>query len=164
MPFPSVAYTDAPVRESDADAILLIVPTLSEGAPDPDGWDGLGAALTAVGFTGATGSFQRVHVPGVQTPLAVAGAGTDPGEAALRDAAGVGLRQLTGFAHVAVEALVDAPWRPIAEGAALGGYRFADYKKKSPKARAARVSLADPAAPTVAHREAKHQWSAHGVM
>ena len=109
MPFPSVAYTDAPVRESDADAILLIVPTLSEGAPDPDGWDGLGAALTAVGFTGATGSFQRVHVPGVQTPLAVAGAGTDPGEAALRDAAGVGLRQLTGFAHVAVCLLYTSP-------------------------------------------------------
>ena len=150
MPFPSVAYTDAPVRESDADAILLIVPTLSEGAPDPDGWDGLGAALTAVGFTGATGSFQRVHVPGVQTPLAVAGAGTDPGEAALRDAAGVGLRQLTGFAHVAVEALVDAPWRPIAEGAALGGYRFADYKKKSPKARAARVSVAASLEPSEA--------------
>jgi leucyl aminopeptidase len=148
MPFPSVAYTDAPVLESDADAILLIVPTLSDEAPDPDGWAGLGAALSAVGFTGATGAFQRVHVPGVEKPLAVAGAGTDPSEAALRDAAGVGLRQLTGFAHVAIEALVDTTWRPLAEGAALGGYRFADYKKKSPKARASRVSIAASAEPS----------------
>ncbi len=150
MPFPSVAYTDAPVRESDADAILLIVPTLPEGAPDPDGWDGLGAALAAIGFTGAAGSFQRVHVPGCQVPLAVAGAGADPDDAALRDAAGVGLRQLTGFAHVAVQALGNAPWRPLAEGAALGGYRFADYKKKSAKPRASRVTVVAAAAPSEA--------------
>ncbi|MCJ1707400.1 leucyl aminopeptidase [Microbacterium sp. VKM Ac-2923] len=150
MPFPSVAYTDAPVLESDADAILLIVPTLTEGAADPDGWEGLGSALAAVGFTGGANSFQRVHVPGVSTPVAAVGAGTEPDESALRDAAGVGLRQLTGFAHVAIQAFVDAPWRPLAEGAALGGYRFADYKKKSAKARASRVSVAASAAPTEA--------------
>ncbi|MGN7968175.1 leucyl aminopeptidase [Microbacterium sp. 22296] len=148
MPFPSVAYTDAPVLESDADAILLIVPTVSEGAPDPDGWDGLGASLSAIGFTGAIGSFQRVHVPGVKTPVAVVGAGADPGDAALRDAAGTGIRQLTGFSHVAVQSLVDATWRPLAEGAALGGYRFADYKKKSAKSRASRVSVFASSAPS----------------
>ncbi len=148
MPFPSVAFTDAPVRESDADAILLIVPPSTEGASDPAGWEGLGAALAAVGFTGAAGSFQRVHVPGVDTPVAVAGAGAGADEAAVRDAAGTGLRQLTGFAHVAVQSLVAAPWRPIAEGAALGGYRFADYKKKSPKARAERVTVSAAEAPS----------------
>ena len=141
MPFPSVAYTDAPVLESDADAILLIVPTVSEGAPDPAGWEGLMASLSAVGFTGAAGSFQRVHVPGVSTPVAVAGAGSNPADAALRDAAGTGLRQLTGFEHVAVQSLAPSAWRPIAEGAALGGYRFADYKKKAAKVRATRVTV-----------------------
>lgn len=150
MPFPSVAYTDAPLHESDADAILLIVPTLAEGSPDPEGWDGLGAALSAVGFTGAAGSFQRVHVPGATKPLAVAGAGSDPSEAALRDAAGTGLRQLTGFEHVAVQSLVAAPWRALAEGAALGGYRFADYKKKSAKPRASRVTVVADAEPSEA--------------
>lgn len=150
MPFPSVAYTDAPLHESDADAILLIVPTLAEGSPDPEGWDGLGAALSAVGFTGAAGSFQRVHVPGATKPLAVAGAGSDPSEAALRDAAGTGLRQLTGFEHVAVQSLVAAPWRALAEGAALGGYRFADYKKKSAKPRASRVTVVADAGPSEA--------------
>ncbi len=148
MPFPSVAYTSAPSLESDADAILLIVPTVSEGAPDPDGWSGLFAALSAVGFTGAAGSFQRVHVPGVSTPVAVAGAGTDPSEAALRDAAGTGLRQLTGFAHVAVQSLVASAWKPLAEGAALGGYRFADYKKKSAKPRATQVTVTGTDAPS----------------
>lgn len=147
MPFPSVAYTDAPVLESDADAILLIVPTVSEGAPDPDGWDGLAEALSAVGFTGAAGSFQRVHVPGVSTPVAVVGAGAKPTDAALRDAAGAGLRQLTGFEHVAVHSLAPSAWRPLAEGAALGGYRFADYKKKAAKVRASRVTVAATEAP-----------------
>jgi leucyl aminopeptidase len=148
MPFPSVAYTDAPVRESDADAILLVVAKpVGEGA-DPDGWEGLGESLTAVGFTGAAGSFQRVHIPGVPTPVAVVGAGVEPDEAALRDATGTGLRQLTGFAHVAVESLTPAAWRPLAEGAALGGYRFAGYKKDAPKPRASRVTVFSPVSPT----------------
>ncbi|PNW08856.1 leucyl aminopeptidase [Microbacterium testaceum] len=148
MPFPSVAYTHAPALESDADAILLIVPTVSEGAPDPAGWDGLTVALSAVGFTGAAGSFQRVHVPGVSTPVAVVGAGADPAEAQLRDAAGAGLRQLTGFEHVAVQSLAPSAWRPLAEGAALGGYRFADYKKKASKMRATRVTVVAEDAPS----------------
>ncbi|SDO76513.1 leucyl aminopeptidase [Microbacterium sp. ru370.1] len=150
MPFPSVAYTHAPVLESDADAILLIVPTTAEGATDPIGWEGLGAALAAVGFAGAAGSYQRVHVPGIEKPVAVVGAGSETTEAAVRDAAGTGLRQLTGFHHVAIESLVAAPWRPIAEGAALGGYRFADYKKKSAKARAERVSVSTAETPSEA--------------
>lgn len=150
MPFPSVAHTHASVRELSADAILLISSPVSDDSPDPDGWNGLYSALSAVGFTGAPGSFQRVHVPGVEVPLAVVGAGADPGAAALRDAAGVGLRQLTGFDHVAVQALVDAPWRPLAEGASLGGYRFAGYKKKAQKPRASRVTVSTPTAPSAA--------------
>jgi len=147
MPFPSVAHSDAPVRESDVDAILLVVAKSAGDGTDPEGWEGLGASLTAVGFTGAAGAFQRVHVPGVSTPLAVVGAGADPDAAALRDAAGTGLRQLTGFEHVGVQALAPATWRPLAEGAALGGYRFAGYKKESPKPRARRVTVFTPEAP-----------------
>ncbi|MBM3716063.1 MAG: leucyl aminopeptidase [Actinobacteria bacterium] len=150
MPFPSVAHTSAPLIESDADALLLLIDKNDERGPDPDGWDGLFAALSAVGFTGAAGSFQRVHVPGVSTPVAVAGAGASPDAAALRDAAGTGLRLLTGFSHVAVQSLVDAPWRPVAEGAALGGYRFAGYKADGPKQRAERVTVHTGEAPSEA--------------
>lgn len=148
MPFPSVAHTGAPLLESDADALLLVIDKSTERGPDPEGWDGLSAALDAVGFTGAAGSFQRVHVPGVSTPVAVVGAGPTPDAAALRDAAGTGLRQLTGFAHVAVQSLVDSAWRPLAEGAALGGYRFAGYKSEGPKKRADRVTVHTAEAPS----------------
>ena len=154
MPFPSVTHTDVPVLDSDADAILLVVAKSDATTSDPQGWDGLNAALASVGFTGAAGSFQRVHVPGVSRPVAVAGAGSSPDAAALRDAVGTGLRQLTGFEHVAVQSLVDAPWAPLAEGAALGGYRFAGYKSEAPKARASRVTVYAFEAPSEAESTA----------
>jgi leucyl aminopeptidase len=147
MPFPSVTHTDVPALESGADAILLVVAKSDGAAPDPHGWAGLDASLSAIGFTGAVGTFQRVHVPGVTLPVAVAGAGADPDDAALRDAAAIGLRQLTGFEHVAIEPLVEASWAPLAEGAALGGYRFAGYKSEAPKSRASRVTVHTSATP-----------------
>lgn len=154
MPYPSVTHTDVPVLDSGADAILLVVPKTNGSTTDPEGWDGLTASLTAVGFTGGPGSFQRVHVPGVAVPVAVVGAGSDPDAAAVRDAVGTGLRQLTGFEHVAVQSFVDVPWASLAEGAALGGYRFAGYKTDAPKERASRVSVYTPDAPTEAEQTA----------
>lgn len=154
MPFPSVTHSDVSVLDSGADAILLVVAKSDGAEPDPQGWDGLYASLTAVGFTGAAGAFQRVHVPGVTLPVAVVGAGVAPDAAALRDAVGTGIRQFTGFEHVAVLSFVDAAWAPLAEGAALGGYRFAGYKSEAPKARAARVSVHTPDAPTDAEQAA----------
>ncbi len=55
---------------------------------------------------------------------------------------------LTGFSTVAVAApLADqALWPAIAEGAALGGYRFDGYKSEAPKARASRVVVHGSAA------------------
>ncbi|RWR22886.1 leucyl aminopeptidase [Microbacterium enclense] len=154
MPFPSVTHSDVSVLDSGADAILLVVAKSDGAEPDPQGWDGLYASLTAVGFTGAAGAFQRVHVPGVALPVAVVGAGAAPDATALRDAVGTGIRQFTGFEHVAVLSFVDAAWAPLAEGAALGGYRFAGYKSEAPKARAARVSVHTPDAPTDAEQAA----------
>lgn len=154
MPFPSVTHTDVSALESGADAILLVVAKSDGATTDPEGWLGLTASLEAVGFTGAAGSFHRVYVPGVTLPVAVVGAGAAPDDAAVRDAAAVGLRQLTGFDHVAVESLVDAPWAPLAEGAALGAYRFAGYKTEAPKARASRVTVRTSAAPTDGDRAA----------
>jgi len=150
MPFPSVAHTSAPVLESDADAILMVIDKKDERGPAPDGWESLFPALDAVGFTGAAGAFQRVHVPGVTLPVAVVGAGATPDDAALRDAAGAGLRQLTGFAHVAVQSVAPSAWRPLAEGASLGGYRFEGYKSTAPKERAARVTVFSSEAPSEA--------------
>jgi leucyl aminopeptidase len=143
MSFPDLAYSDAPIRESDADAILIALPPVEgDAAPDLSDWPGLRDALVAIGFTGAAGSPQRVYAPeAVSRPLAVVGTGTAPDAAALRDAVGAAIRHLTGFETVAVAApFADAAlWTAVAEGAALGGYRFDGYKSEAPKPRAARV-------------------------
>lgn len=155
MPFPLVTHSSTPLDEISADAILLVLPAAGEDAAVP-GWPGLRETLSAVGFTGSAGSFQRVAVPGMTTPIAVAGAGTDPQASGLRAAAGTGIRQLTGFARVAVGApsTPDAAWRALAEGAALGGYRFAGYKTAAPPSRAEEVVVVTPTAPDDAEVEA----------
>jgi leucyl aminopeptidase len=143
MSFPDLAYSESPVRESDADVLLLALPPVDgEGAPDLGDWPGLQEALLATGFTGSPNSFQRVYAPQTtDKPLAVVGTGAAPDAAALRDAVGSAIRTLTGFATVAVAAPFadDALWTAAAEGAALGGYRFDGYKSESPKPRASRV-------------------------
>jgi len=151
MSFPDLEYRTAPVRESEADALLLALPPIEgDGAPDLSEWPGLRDALSAVGFTGATGAFLRVFSPESTTlPLAVVGTGTDPDASALRDAVGAGIRSLTGYATVAVAAPFADPalWTAAAEGAALGGYRFDGYKSDAPKPRAARVVVHGTAEP-----------------
>ena len=151
MSLPDLEYRTTPVRESDADAILLALPPLeAEDAPDLAEWPGLREALLAVGFTGGSGSLVRVHAPeSTLRPLAVVGTGASPDAAALRDAVGAAIRTLTGFATVAVAAPYAQPsdWTALAEGAALGGYRFDGYKTEAPKPRASRVVVhgtADP--------------------
>ncbi|MFB8147194.1 leucyl aminopeptidase [Microbacterium sp. NPDC056003] len=143
MSFPDLAYSESPVRESDADVLLLALPPVDgEGAPDLGDWPGLQEALLATGFTGSPNSFQRVYAPQTtDKPLAVVGTGAAPDAAALRDAVGSAIRTLTGFATVAVAAPFadDALWTAAAEGAALGGYRFDGYKSESPKPRASKV-------------------------
>ncbi|MCP2636862.1 leucyl aminopeptidase [Microbacterium sp. HD4P20] len=143
MSFPDLEYRTVPIRETDADALVLGLPPLEgDEAPDLADWPGLREALLAVGFTGAVGALVRVHAPETTTrPLAVVGTGTAPDAAALRDAIGAAIRILTGFATVAVATpFADAAlWTATAEGAALGGYRFDGYKTDPPKARASRV-------------------------
>ncbi len=59
------------------------------------------------------------------------------------------IRALTGFATIAVAAPLADPtlWPAVAEGAALGGYRFDGYKTEAPKPRAARVVVHGSAEP-----------------
>lgn len=151
MPFPAVAHSSTSIHESEGDAILLVLPPLADDA-DVDGWPGLAATLRQIGFTAARGALVRVPVADVTVPVAVVGTGADPDDAALRAAAGAGIRQLTGFAKVAIGAptLPDAPWRALAEGAALGGYRFEAYKSAAPKLRADDVVVHTAAAPSPA--------------
>jgi leucyl aminopeptidase len=151
MSLPDLEYRTTPVRESDADLLLVALPPLeAEASPDLSDWPGLRDALLAVGFTGAPGAWVRVYAPEVTSlPLAVVGTGAEPDAGALRDAVGAAIRALTGFSTVAVAAPFADPalWTAAAEGAALGGYRFDGYKSEAPKPRAARVIVhgtADP--------------------
>ncbi|MCW2643333.1 MAG: Leucyl aminopeptidase [Dactylosporangium sp.] len=106
----------------------------------------LSETLSLLGATGATGEVTKVASLGTVTaPLVVAvGLGAEPTGAApaaevLRRAAGSAVRALAGSAEVALSLpLSDDPGgadavralRAIAEGALLGGYRFAAYKTK----------------------------------
>ncbi|WES65392.1 leucyl aminopeptidase [Microbacter sp. GSS18] len=144
MSFPDLESRAEPIRESDADALLLALPPVAE-IPDEvlADWPGLREALDATGFSGAPSSFQRVYAPEATTrPLAVVGTGPAPDAAAVRLAVGAAVRTLTGFERVAVSSPT-APelWRAVAEGAALGGYRFDGYKSESPKPRASVVQV-----------------------
>ena len=140
MSFPDLEFRTSPIRESDAEAILLALPPLDDAADALAEWPGLHGALEAVGFTGARSSYLRVAAPeATRLPLAVVGTGTSPGEQDVRAAVGAGVRSLTGFDTVAVAAPAFEGWRAVAEGATLGGYRFDSYKSTPPPARAATV-------------------------
>lgn len=139
MPFPDLQFSPIPFSETSADAVLLALPPLDDPLFDQPEWSPAREALRAVGFAGAAGSFQRVLLPGVEAPTAVVGTGAAPDEAALRAAAGAGIRSLTGFETVALAAPGATGARALAEGAGLGGYRFEGYKSSAGKRRAAAV-------------------------
>jgi leucyl aminopeptidase len=144
MSFPDLDFSTAPIRESDADAILLALPPLEADSTLLAGWPGLQRALDSIGFTGAASTYHRVYAPdSASVPLAVVGIGAEADAAAVRDAVGTGIRLLTGFAHVSVSVVADDPqlWRAAAEGAGLGGYRFEGYKSEAPTPRAERVTV-----------------------
>jgi leucyl aminopeptidase len=151
MAFPRIEYRTDPIRDSKADAILVALPPLdADDSPALADWPGLKDSLAAIGFTGAACSLLRVHAPeSTDKPLAVVGTGSDPDAAGLRDAVGSAIRSLTGFATIAVAAPLADPalWSAVAEGAALGGYRFDGYKTEAPKPRASLVIVHGSAAP-----------------
>ena len=126
--------------------------------------------LALLGATGALGEVTKLATLGtVSAPLiAAVGLGPEPTDAAcppetLRRAAGSAIRALAGSARVAVVLPLpdgaDAPkaLRAVAEGALLGGYRFAGYKTKPqptlrPPVREVLVRVPDAADPA-AQRE-----------
>lgn len=144
MTLPVLSHTTDQFPGSAADAAVLVVSTLTESAESLAAYPGLADALAGIGFTGSAGSFTRVYAPEVTSlPFAVVGAGDKPDAAAIRNAAGVALRTLTGFDTVSL-ALADdlEPFAAAAaEGAVLGGHRFDGYRTEKGKTRATAVTL-----------------------
>jgi leucyl aminopeptidase len=128
--------------------------------------DRLSETLALLGATGATGEVTKMASLGTVTaPLVVAvGLGPEPTGAApaaeiLRRAAGSAVRALAGSTSVALSLpLSDDPsgadavsaLRAIAEGALLGGYRFAAYKTKPAPGRRDPVSAVSVQVPDAA--------------
>jgi leucyl aminopeptidase len=156
----SLNLVDTDPAELPVDAIVIGVHSVAEpeagGSPLllASGAESIAAAfegrlsqtLALLGATGATGEVTKLASLGAVTaPLVVAvGLGSEPTGAAptaetLRRAAGSAVRALAGSTDVALSLpLSDDPsgadaaraLRAIAEGALLGGYRFAAYKTK----------------------------------
>jgi leucyl aminopeptidase len=137
MPFPEIARTSAPLAPTDCDALVLALPPQEDDdSPALADWPGLADSLAAVGFTGAVGTVVRVGTPGApRVPLFVVGTGATPDAAAWRTAVGAAIRSITGLSHVRVGMPGAEPLdaAAAAEGSALGGYRFEDYKSGTKK-------------------------------
>ncbi len=141
MPTPDIAHSALPVEDTEADAVVLVLPPLDEIAEGSlDSFPDLVRDLDDIGFSGAAGTLVRVPSSGGR-PLAVVGTGPSPDDAAYRVAAGAAIRTLTGFESVALAApgAAETAWTALAEGAGLGGYAFASYKTGGAKKRATRV-------------------------
>ena len=128
-----------PVRLS-VDA-LVVATAEREGGPQLVGADWLPAALRtaltsdarALGITGATGEVRRVPATGLGARvLVLTGVGaTEPDAEALRRAAGAATRELAGIGSVALALPAGdvAQVAAVAEGALLGAYTFARYRR-----------------------------------
>jgi leucyl aminopeptidase len=134
----------------------------------------LSGTLSLLGASGAAGEVVKLATLGTVTaPLIVAvGLGPEPAGAApdsevLRRAAGAAVRALAGSAAVALSLpLSDGDpadgddeairaLRAVAEGALLGGYRFAGYKSKPVPGRREPVGMVSVHVPDAAHKAMK---------
>ncbi|WP_225096813.1 leucyl aminopeptidase [Streptomyces sp. CoH27] len=164
-----------------ADAIVIGVakgakgPVVAPGAEAVDkAYDGrLAGVLETLGASGAEGELTKLPAPaGFKAPLVVAvGLGARPGEGdtdggydaeALRRAAGVAARALSGSKKAAFALPVDGPGAvgAIAEGVLLGAYAFDVYKEAgngSAKARNSKAPLAEAALLGGKPRDAAHK-------
>jgi leucyl aminopeptidase len=154
---PTLALVDTDPAELAVDAIVIGVYSQPADAPAPlllaSGAESIAAAfdgklvetLVLLGASGATGEVTKLATLGtVTSPLVVAvGLGAEPAGAlppaeALRRAAGAAVRALAGAGRITLALPVAedpeqeaATLRAVAEGALLGGYRFAGYKTKT---------------------------------
>ncbi|MFE3635764.1 leucyl aminopeptidase [Streptomyces cellostaticus] len=137
-----------------ADAIVIGVakgakgPVVAPGAEAVDkAYDGrLAGVLETLGASGAEGELTKLPAPaGFKAPLVVAvGLGAEPDKdagydaEALRRAAGVAARALTGARKAAFALPADGPGAigAIGEGVLLGAYAFDSYKESAKDARA----------------------------
>ncbi|MDQ0896001.1 leucyl aminopeptidase [Agromyces ramosus] len=148
MAVPTLTVTAASAVDSDADIVLLAASSGPEG-PEllaADGFEWVQAQLEALGAKGASDEFTRLpgNADGPRV-VAVAGVGDRADAASFRLAVGAAVRQLNGIDSVAIGIPADDAdtAAAILEGAALGGYRYTEYRSK-PKPAVTRIVLHSP--------------------
>jgi leucyl aminopeptidase len=165
---PTLALVDTDPAELAVDALVIGVYSQDSDAPAPlllaSGAESIAAAfdgrlvdtLVLLGAAGVTAEVTKLAALGTVTPPLVVAVGLGPepvgalpsGET-LRRAAGAAVRALAGCHRVALALPVaedpaqeSAALRALAEGALLGGYRFAGYKSRPTGRRTPVASLA----------------------
>jgi leucyl aminopeptidase len=140
----------APSTTLTADAVVIGVVQGEQGpqlAPGADGvQEALGSAslvdaLVAAGAKGRPDEVTKIPTLGLAKFALVVAAGVGPAveDESVRRAVGAALRSLGDKRSVHVA--IDAPVSAIAEGAALGAYKFTEYKSTPPPSRLRTVTL-----------------------
>lgn len=135
MPIPALDLSSSPASTATADALVLFA-ARGEDGPELVAADGAEWAAAALGALGASGAAEELtRLPGADggpRVVVVAGVGEQADASNLRLAAGAALRGLSDVEHVAV-ALHGLPAESAAaalEGAALGAYRYNEYRSE----------------------------------
>ena len=139
MTVPALTLSSHALTDSSAD-IVVVAALQTDAGPellaDP-ALAGLGGQLSLLGVTGAKDEVTRVAVSVVEgapvRAVAIIGLGRVLSPESLRYAAGSAVRQLTGVAELAfaVPTTSTEQVAAIAEGAALGGYSYTEYRQSS---------------------------------
>ena len=162
MPVPQLTVSSVSALNLDVDVLIVAVSPTPGGATlhrtvsvSGDDADRLESALRSIGFSGARDEVRRIPAMfGSAKSIALVGLGTEsPDAAALRYAAGSATRQLRGVGTVAFDFPISQAEEVIAvlEGAAIGAYRFTEYRTlidaSSPDATDDAVAPAETGAP-----------------
>lgn len=133
MPVPALSLSSAQAADSDADVVLVAARSTADGVEllAAPGFEWVQAQLETLGAKGAADELTKVaHATARGRVVAVAGVGRTVDASALRLAAGSALRQLGSGDRVAIAipASTAGDAAALLEGAALGAYRFNEYR------------------------------------
>ncbi|MGG7510154.1 leucyl aminopeptidase [Plantibacter sp. YIM 135249] len=152
MTHPLLHVLSTPAEEIEADVVVLGATSGAEGPTlhAPEAYAGIADRLAVLGVTGAADELVRLTDPtGRSAAVAIIGLGKYFDADALRRAAGAATRKLAGVAHVAFAIPLDSAddAEALLEGAALGTYRFTEFKgtgSSAPKPAVAEVTVVVP--------------------
>ncbi|GAA1697415.1 leucyl aminopeptidase [Microcella alkalica] len=137
MTAPALSVSAVPAHDLQTDVLVVGIVKSPEGprieGPLAEALSGLGSGLAALGLTGAIDETSRQIAPEgvVASSLLLVGLGASPATPdSLRSAAGTAARALSGASRLAFALPMSdaADVQAVLEGAALGAYRYSEYR------------------------------------